>query len=342
MTSKRPQERRRTVTLIAGMVCKDGIVMAADTEQSGYFRKSNVPKLESYDATFSVMSSLAGGNVGCSVIIAGAGHGDMADYASRRIAKEAKAIQSMDEVELRLEAVLEDIFTKRFQIYKPDDLGIFRLLIAIRAPDSNTPKLFSSYGATLVERNKFVLGSGVLVDYVLDQIYDSSMTTDDGVAASLGLLQIAKKYVEGVGGESKIAVMSKEGRIQQKPDWEVTEEETILAKHAKIANRLMLAMMRTRTDTEDQWKKHLATFAKEIEELREKKKESDQKIKDLMAWWNNYWEQEQAQREKEKSQKLPYLLDKPAKNLFEVEGNVFTGKSVPGAKLIKKLPFKQA
>lgn len=328
------------MTLIAGMVCKDGIVMAADSEQSSYFRKTNVPKLESYDS--SLNSALAGGPVGSSVIIAGAGNGELADYASHKIVREAQNIQSMDDVESRLEGVLGDIFGKRFPVYKAEDLSEFRLLIAVKAPDSDLPKLFSSYGATLVERKKFVLGSGVLVDYVLDQIYDENMTTDDGIAAALGLLQIAKKYVEGVGGDSKVAVLSKGGHVRQKPNWEVTEEENILAKHAKIANRLMLAMMRTRADTDKQWDTHLTEFCTEIGKLRDEKKKSDQKMKDLMAAWQKYFKEEREKEQKEKSQKLPYLLDKPATNLFEVEGNVFTGKSIPNAKFIGKLSFKKA
>lgn len=61
-----------------------------------------------------------------------------------------------------------------------------------------------------------------------------------------------------------------------------------------------------------------------------------------MAAWQKYFKEEREKEQKEKSQKLPYLLDKPATNLFEVEGNVFTGKSIPNAKFIGKLSFKKA
>jgi 20S proteasome alpha/beta subunit len=324
------------------MVCRDGIVMAADSEQSGFYRKSNVPKLETYDSTRNYSAQLSGATTGCSVIIAGAGNGELADYASHRIAREAAGILSINDVETKLEGILEDIFGKKFPVYSSESLGEFRLLIAIKAPDFATPKLFSTYGATLVERKKFVLGSGTLVDYVLDQIYAESMTTEDGMVAALALLQIAKKYVDGVGGDSKVAVLSKDGDVTQKPGWEVTEEENILGKHSKIANDLMLAMMRTRADTEEQWTDNLGIFCKAIGNLREEKKKSDQKIIDIRKYWTDYFRKEQEEREKEKSKLLPYLVDKPAKNLFNVEGNVFSGKSVPGAKFVGKLSFKQA
>jgi 20S proteasome alpha/beta subunit len=342
MMPKHSRERRRRVTLIAGMVCRDGIVIAADSEQSNFYRKSNVPKLESYDAIQSLAPALAGISSGSSLIIAGAGNGELADYASHKIVKEAPKILSDDDVETSLENILSDIFGKRFPVYKADDLEEFRLLIAIKAPDTDRFRLFSTYGPTVVERKKFVLGSGVLVDYVLDQIYDSSMATDDGVAAALLLLGIAKKYVNGVGGDSKVGVLSKDGSVRLKPSFEVTDEENILARHSKIANTLMLAMMRTRTETDNQWDEHLKQFCEEIRKLREEKKQSDQKIKDLMAWWNNFMQQQEESREREKSKKLPYILQKPAKNLFGLEGNVFTGKSVPNARFVSKLAFKQA
>jgi 20S proteasome alpha/beta subunit len=336
------QERRRRVTLIAGMVCKDGIVMAADSEQSGYFRKSNVPKLESYDAPGSYASSLAGSVAGSSVIIAGAGNGELADYASHKIVREAADIMSMDDVEARLEGVLGNIFGTRFPIYKADDLGEFRLLIAIRAPDRDRPKLFSTYGSTLVERSKFVLGSGTLVDYILDQIYDSDMTTEDGVAAALSLLQIAKKYVDGVGGESKVAVLTNEGKVHQKPAFEVREEENILEEHSKLANTLMLSMMRTRTDSDEVWSQHLEVFKAKIGELRIKKKKSDEKIEELWRIYRQAIEEERKRTEAERSRELPYLLPTPARNLFKKEGNVFSGPGMANAKSLGKLPFKQA
>jgi 20S proteasome alpha/beta subunit len=337
---KRPDDGRRRVTLIAGMVCKDGIVMAADSEQSGYFRKSNVPKLESCQADG--LAASLGGSQGCSVIIAGAGNGELADYASHKIAQEGKNLYSLHDFETKLEEILADIFGRRFPIYKPDDLGEVRLLIAVKAPDVDIPKLYSSYGSTVVERKKYVLGSGALVDYILDQIYDESMTTEDGVAAALSLLQIAKKYVDGVGGDSKIAFLNNSGRVHTKPAWEVREEEGILAEHSRLTNRLMLAMMRTRTDSEEAWKQNLEQFTKDIEDLRQKKKGSDQRIEELVKYWKQKWDENKRELDKEEAKKLPYLIESPTVNLFKKEGNIFTGHSLPNAKVVGKLSFKNA
>src|SRR5580765_3627293 len=104
------------------MVCKDGIVMAADSEQSGFYRKSNVPKLESSSPS----SPLAGG---CSVIVAGAGNGELADYASHRIIREVSPLSTIAEVEEKIEEVLTDLFDRKLHAYKTDDLGEVRFLI---------------------------------------------------------------------------------------------------------------------------------------------------------------------------------------------------------------------
>jgi 20S proteasome alpha/beta subunit len=333
-------ERRRTVTLIAGMVCKDGIVMAADSEQSGYFRKSNVPKLESFQPSGIAAGLLGGPPRGCSVIIAGAGNGELADYASHKIVKEAESLSDMKDIEAKIEEILVGIFSGKLQVYKASDMDEFRLLIAVKAQDVDKPRLFSTYGSTLVERKKFVLGSGALVDYILDQIYDEAMLTEDGMVAALSLLQVAKKYVGGVGGDSKLTVLTNEGRVRNKPSWEVYREEGIIEEHSKLASKLMLSMMRTRTDSEQEWKDQLAAFAKGMEELREKKKSSDEIIKNLFRDIQAQWAKEKEERDREEAKQLPYLLDVPATNLFRKEGNVFTGKSLPNAKVVGKLAFK--
>ncbi len=334
-------EKGRIMTLIAGMVCTDGIVMAADSEQSGYFRKSNVPKLESCQADGLFAAALSGGSVsGCSTIIGGAGNGELADYAAHKIVQHARDWTSMQEAESKIEEILNDIFGKRFPVYKPEDLSEMRLLIAVKAPDLEKPKLFSSYGSTLVERQKFVLGSGTLVDFILDQTYDSAMTTEDGVAAALSLLQIAKKYVDGVGGDSKVAVLRHDASVSQKPGWEIRDEEFILGQHAQIANKLMLAMMRTRTDSDAVWQANLQKFMTEISDLRQEKKKSDEKIEKMWARYRKIVEEEEERKRKEESKKLPYLIEVPATNVFKKEGNVFTGQFVANAKDLGGLVFK--
>jgi 20S proteasome alpha/beta subunit len=56
----RPQERKRQVTLIAGLVSKDGIVIAADSEESrGGGRKSTVSKIG--QAGISIVAAMMGG-----------------------------------------------------------------------------------------------------------------------------------------------------------------------------------------------------------------------------------------------------------------------------------------
>jgi hypothetical protein len=163
------------------------------------------------------------------------------------------------------------------------------------------------------------------------------MQTEDGIAAALQLLQIAKKYVDGVGGESKIAVLHNDGRVRQKPGWEVKSEESILEDHSKLANKLMLAMMRTRTDSDSRWKAILDEFVEEITQLRGKKKESDQRIENLWQLLREHQAKEEEQKEREASKKLPYLLPIPAKNLYTIENNVFSGPSLSNATPLGKL-----
>lgn len=66
------------MTLIAGMLCIDGLLLVSDREESGGDRKDSVPKIaEWYDSR-------------CSIAIAGAGHGPLCDLAIEYVCRAAK------------------------------------------------------------------------------------------------------------------------------------------------------------------------------------------------------------------------------------------------------------
>ena len=77
------------MTLIAGLVCKDAIIFASDSEESGGIRKSTVEKISHTKPD--AVKELAGPR--CKIVIAGAGNGTLADYATQRILAEVEEIR---------------------------------------------------------------------------------------------------------------------------------------------------------------------------------------------------------------------------------------------------------
>jgi hypothetical protein len=285
------------VTLIAGLKCRDAIVFATDSEKSGGVRKSNVEKMRHVPEAG--MAGILGHDPkrNTSIVVAGAGNGTLCDFAMQRITDMVRATTKHDDALKVIEIVLIDIWKVHVPLFPATDSTEtdFRLLIGIRAPDSYGPHLYSVHGTTIVERDKyFSWGSGSVTDYILDQMYSAPMSVEDGIAALLYLLQIAKKYVSGVGGDSHISILKADGTVDDKPPWEISEEENIATSFSQASGILLLSLLRTRSGTEANFINHLNAFGKNIHHLRKKKKASDKVMDEFMQ----HLEEEKAQRQK--------------------------------------------
>jgi hypothetical protein len=278
-------EQRRKVTLIAGLKCRDAIVFPADSEESGGVRKSNVEKMHRVPESGMVGVLSHDPKRNTSIVVAGAGNGTLCDFAMQRITDMVRATTKHDGALKVIEAVLIDIWKVHVPLFPAHDSTEtdFRLLIGIRAPDSYGPHLYSVHGTTIVERDKyFSWGSGSVTDYILDQMYSEPMSVEDGIAAALYMLQIAKKYVSGVGGESHISILKADGAVDDKPPWEISEEENIATSFSQTSGALLLSLLRTRSGTEVNFINHLKAFDKTLHHLRKKKKASDKFMDEFM------------------------------------------------------------
>lgn len=264
------------MTLIAGLVCDDGIVFAADSEESGVIRKSVEKILHNRTS----VSALGGFNPKRStVVVAAAGNAALADYATQEILIYAPYLTTVDEIEQKIVEILTRIFTVNVPLHPVTDPldAAFELLIGIRLPNWSSSLLYSTHGVTLVRRpTYFVCGSGALTEYILDQLYKNYMPLEDGITASLYMLQLAKKYISGVGGTSQITILKNDGEVDAKPNWEISEEEKLSREFGTMTGILLLSAMRTRTPLEgDDFRSTLKVFNKNIREFRRLKQKSD-------------------------------------------------------------------
>lgn len=273
------REGRKRVTLIAGLMCGTSIVFAADSEESGVLRKS-VSKLSHSEQ--SAERALSGSP---SIIVGGAGNGTIADYASQRIIAKTSSLHSLAEIEDTVAEILRDVFQNHVPLHpNPDDANI-ELLIGVKSLDAAVPVLYSTEGATLVRRGTYhVCGTGSLIEYVLDRLYGRWMSVEDGISAALTMLQLAKSYVNGVGGDSNIAILQENGVIERKISWELGESEAIAKQYSFLTGKLLLATFRTSVSSSDaDFIEELRSFSKELKALRLKKKDADQTIKSIMS-----------------------------------------------------------
>jgi hypothetical protein len=284
LLKSRRREERRKVTLIAGLVCRDDIIFASDSEESGGVRKSSVEKMYRVPepGIIGILSHDPKKNT--SVIVSGAGNGSLCDYVMQKITETVRVTTKHSEAIKVVQEILIDTWKVHVPLYPVSDPldAEFRLLIGIRAPDGLGPHLYSTQGTTIVRRDKFFSwGSGSVTDYILDQMYHERMPTEEGIAAALYMLQIAKKYVSGVGGNSNILILRSDGKVDTKPSWEISEEENIASTFTQLSGSMLLSLLRTRTGTEINFVNTMKAFNKAIRQLRKKKKQSDKLMDDI-------------------------------------------------------------
>jgi hypothetical protein len=274
----RQPEKRKRVTLIAGLVCRDAVIFATDSEESIGIRKSTVEKMK-YVPEGGLSGALGHDpKKKTSVVVSGAGNGAMCDYAIQRITQEVRTTSTLLDALNAIHNILVDIFKNHIPLLPVDHPSDseFRLLIGLKAPDCVTPSLYSTEGVTIIRRDKyFSWGSGSVTDYLLNQMYHEGMWVEDGITAALYMLQIAKKYVSGVGGDSHIAVLTSDGRVDDKPSWEISEEENIAGQFTEFTGILLLSLLRTRSGEENDFLSILRIFSAHMKRLRKKKKKSD-------------------------------------------------------------------
>ena len=265
------------MTLIAGLVCHGGIVFAADSEESGIIRRS-VEKVSTNRRGLYRLQEELSKTKQTALVVAGAGNGTLADYATQRILGEVRFIQNPAEIEDKIAAILRSIYQVNVPLHPVTDPrdADFELLIGVKSPVWPSLLLYSTQGVTVVKRDTFyVCGSGALTEYILDQTYTPTMSVEDGTAAALNMLQLAKTYVGGVGGNSQVMVLNADGSVDEKPEFEISEEENLAKQFSSLSGMLLISALRTRTGTDEQFSEDLKIFEKQMKAFRIRKRKSD-------------------------------------------------------------------
>jgi hypothetical protein len=157
------------MTIAAGFVCADGMVMCADgLETAGKF-KCPTDKLTEFIAD------------GCPVIIAGAGLGHVVDVAVKRIRQGMEShpavLNSAEQMSGLTEVVLRGIAESEFPC--PPTLELMpELLIGLRTQNSEI-KLYQTMGTLLkpVEAVYSIIGDGIFTKVFAEGIYGKDVSS---------------------------------------------------------------------------------------------------------------------------------------------------------------------
>lgn len=206
-TSKRLPERKRRMTLVAGMFCKDALLLCADTEENvGLTGKRSVKKIFEMGGTKWDMA------------VATAGHSALCDVAVKRI-HEAVA-KAPDEFLQHHELVIESILTtihKRhiWAKHLPEKEKLEReieLLIGIQERNGQS-YLYKTSEEILQPQDKYACaGIGEeIAYYFLDRIYQPDLDQDECHTLMSFIVREAKGSVGGVGLNTTMSALGKDG-----------------------------------------------------------------------------------------------------------------------------------
>jgi 20S proteasome alpha/beta subunit len=203
--------RKSKMTIAAGFVCLDGIVLCADTQETitGY-TKTNTDKIRRME------------DHGLCVAITGAGDTELIETVGERIERALfweympTTVRMPDQVRDIIQQEVSASF-KRYILpyasFPKDDRPWCDLLIVVTVKNevNNYECLYRASGTT-VREIKFggdCVGSGlILAKSLMERFCDSFMDLDELVLAIIYVMFQTKKWVDGCGGKTDIVVSS--------------------------------------------------------------------------------------------------------------------------------------
>lgn len=216
------------MTIIVGIVCKDGLVMAADS-QAESFRGVKVKRLDYHKiTTFPQTGDLF-------VVVSGAGTGAFISKATDTLKEKYESTKITRPGELS--DIAEEVMTlmqKRYVVEKMDKLGLsknahnhnrlrkvqvdfelnFILMVGCITKSGEQPNVYTVGTDGVSERGeKFAsVGSGsAYAEYLLTKMYREDITTEQGKQLAVFIIEEVKRIDPGCGGPTQVIILNKKG-----------------------------------------------------------------------------------------------------------------------------------
>jgi hypothetical protein len=199
------------MTLIVGVVCRDGIVLCADSQETRGYLKTEINKLPIHL-----------GNGGPDVVIGGAGNGELTDgFRARLVASIGSLREStMEAVRRKIEKAAVDFHRSPVYDAFPGSAEEKHIagLICVRTRDSKV-MLFDYFDTIVkpVETYKLAGEDYAHFDHIVKRLYRSEATIQQGIVIGLEVMNTAKATSVHVGGETRVVVARSDGMRPEHP-----------------------------------------------------------------------------------------------------------------------------
>lgn len=237
------RQKALPMTAIAAFICSDGLVMAADTEETYPENKVYTFKLFPFERE------------GKRLCVAGSGIGYLIDYAKDEIASALDSgITNVADFEKRLREIMHKLYRSDFKLYPVDrdsDRQI-QLLVGVQFTDESNsswlaPSLFECQSNLVtVPKNPAqrarILGAGEVLQETARQFSNWGLNVELAERVCLYIMYEAKRRIAGIGGKTHIFTMRTDGRHGYYRGKHIGEEEAVLAGFTGITQLLLFAL----------------------------------------------------------------------------------------------------
>jgi hypothetical protein len=251
------------MTIAAGFVCTDGIVLAADTKEvSGTGSHTFVHKLEIIDSQF------------CSGALAGAGY----SFPVNSITLKLKALlesgnySSADEYEAALSSAMKLIYESRNMKAYPrsekDELQTSFLVTVCSKANGVKPILFviDSSLVSRVQEGVKVVGWWSMQE-MADELGRLHLSIHQARIAALYLIYETKKRTEYVGGKVHIYAISDQGDVLPERTWDQPNREELFNSLQSMHYYLVTAVADPNLSNDD-YRNSMQFFTQTMKEIR--------------------------------------------------------------------------
>ncbi len=225
------------MTIAVGFVCKDGIVLAADTKESYEFEHTFVEKISLRNAGE------------CQFGIAGSGTDYLLDYLTPRIMDlivKGDPWPTLDACFIELENLMAQLYEgdpiKAYPINSAEELYTSSLL-AIRLNPSVQPVLFSINCSLVTSVPEFsVIGYGPMKE-MAREMWSLDLTVEQASKAALSVIHDTKRRSGGAGGVTNILKMFNDSRpAEWERTWDQSAREALLNDLRLLYHRMVITV----------------------------------------------------------------------------------------------------
>jgi hypothetical protein len=284
------------MTIAAGFTCFDGLVICADTLETvgDYGKRSQskivikpkpnpTPKIEMPRRKSDPPRPPREPEPDCVVVFAGAGEADFIDKLIDTLWKKiGPAVTHTEKIEAMEDAAIE-FYKKYWSIYPIDQRPEVHLLVALRTEEKM--ELLKVIGPIVNRIESYEsIGYGIaLSKYLIDRLYQKSMSVNDTAIVANYMLDQVKEHVQYCGGESHIMRIDPKGYTDMILASSIQWGQERFAKLDSSLRPLLIAVGDMMIP-EEEFKKQTISFTHKMEKMREELS----KFHSALDFWSDY------------------------------------------------------